>query len=437
MTNDNQCRTVAVCRACSSEFFPESLNLGFTPVANELYTNFQSAISAERFPLIVRMCSNCRHVQLNHTVSAQRLFDSYVYSSSTSETFRQHFIDLASEIAKFCEVESKIIEECKIVEIGSNDGFLIKQLANRGFLSLGIEPSNLLVEKSKALGVNVLQGYLTEEIVDRVLSNFGAVNFVVGNNVFAHIDEISDALLNVNALLDMNGVFIMEVAYLRDLYERNLFDSIYHEHISYHSIYSLNLMLNQAGFRIINVERINTHGGSIRVWAKKNHKTKEDEIDSVDALKLLIDEEVKIGLTSPGLLRNLELQIGDTKSKIEAFVDELDPDSFNFGYTAPAKIMTFLSQIDLDKLHLQCIVDDNPSKQGLFIAGHGLEIVSIEEMAYRFEKFAELYGDDASAACLIFAWNLADEIAKRIEKVLTKQSKIITFVEGAKELRWN
>jgi SAM-dependent methyltransferase len=430
MTSTNPCETAYVCRICSSEFFKENLNLGLTPIANELYPDYESAVSAEKYPLILRMCSSCRHVQLNHTVSAQRLFNSYVYSSSTSETFRKHFISLANEIK---DVSKKNL---KVIEVGSNDGFLIDQLASIGFETLGIEPSQALVEKSQSLGLNIIQAYLSDETVKKIQNEFGIADIVIGNNVFAHIDDISEAMSNVNQLLKPNGVFILEVAYLRDLFERNLFDSIYHEHISYHSLYSLNILLSNVGFKIIKVSRISTHGGSIRVWAKKIDK--EEAKASTDNAELLdlIDEEISLGLTNPSLLLEMAKKVDQLKSEVDQFIGGLDKNSFNFGYTAPAKLVTFLSQIDLSRLKLRCIVDDNVSKQKMFVAGFGLEIVSSQVIIDRFQDYYQQNKTTSSANCLVFAWNITDEIASKIHEKFTSDLKIITFLGGVKELKW-
>jgi SAM-dependent methyltransferase len=430
MKSINQCKTVDLCRACSSTFFSENLDLGLTPIANELYPDFATSISAEKFPLVLRMCSNCRHVQLNHTIAAERLFSSYVYSSSTSASFRAHFLDLAKKVESFCKKDSKIIE------VGSNDGFLIQQLDHFGFTTLGIEPSEELVNKSQALGLNVLHAYLDKETVKKVISSFGEADIVIGNNVFAHIDEISGAMSNVNSLLKPNGVFILEVAYLLDLFEKNLFDSIYHEHISYHSLFSLKLLLKSVGFQIIKVERIATHGGSVRVWARKFFQDTDKEVSKNEELESLIVEEVKLGLTNPELFLEMRGRIDKLKSEIEEFVNKNEENSFNFGYTAPAKLVTFLSQMDLRRLNLRFIVDDNLSKQMKFIAGYGLEIVSSQEMANRFETYSRLSGGQFPPICLVFAWNISDEIIEKIRSLFKSDLKIITFAGGVKEKSW-
>jgi len=235
-------RTLSVCRLCGGDFDSLALKLRATALANELYPSRESALKAERFPLELVICKRCSQIQLKHIVNAKRLFQNYIYKSGTSETFRNHFSQLALEIQKWLKPGEYVLE------IGSNDGTLLDSLKSLGIEGLGLEPSRKLVDKCINQNLNVVCGYLDADSTNFISDKYGTAGIVVGNNVFAHIDDLNSALKYVDKLLNKKGIFIFEVSHVMKMFNKNLFDMIYHEHMSYHSLFSLNFWLKAHGF---------------------------------------------------------------------------------------------------------------------------------------------------------------------------------------------
>ena len=275
-------REIQNCRLCLGEFYKDSVKLKDSPLANELYPSRELALEADIFPLEIVMCTKCNHIQLKHIVDPERLFSDYIYASGTSATFKNHFRKLAEKIAI-------LIPEGIALEVGSNDGTLLESLKNHGITTIGIEPSEYLAKVSENKCDFIYHNFLNATLCRDILEKHGPIDLVVGNNVFAHIDDLMEAFNNVSALLKTDGYFIFEVARVLSLVQNHLFDTIYHEHMSYHSVTSLEPLLREIGLNIIEVEEIETHGGSIRVICQKS-LTKTPTSNSV--INIIIKERI-------------------------------------------------------------------------------------------------------------------------------------------------
>jgi len=406
-------RELQSCRLCGGSFWNESLNLRETPLANELYSNRNEAIKADRFPLVVVMCKKCKHVQLKHIVNSNRLFSKYVYKSGTSQTFREHFRSLAQEISLISKPGDLIIE------IGSNDGTLLRELDHQKLIAVGIEPSEILVNASRSEGDNVLLGFLNEEVVRKVASKYGQAQVVIGNNVFAHIDDLSGAVRCVWDLLKNDGIFVFEVAYLGKMIEKGIFDTIYHEHMSYHSVIALKEFLSNQGFSLVDFKEIPTHGGSIRVFASK-----DKSLPISRKVENFIEIERKQGLDSPEIFQSMAYVVEKLRISTASELSQLDGTEKIFGYGAPAKVVTFLSEMHLENLPIVGVIDDNPEKQNCYLPGTGLEILSIEDMK------KNLRIGDQKLICLIFPWNLSDEVLGKLRLFMPSGSVALSFFPG-------
>lgn len=416
---DKPTKRLSSCRLCSGAFFGQKLTLAPTPLANELKSRKETALSAEVFPLNLVMCSACRHIQLEHIVSPVRLFSEYVYQSGTSLTFREHFQKLALKIVSF-----PLAENAKVLEIGSNDGILLKALEEQGLQAFGLEPSALLVDKCRNDHLTVVESYLDEHGINEIRKLSPEVDVVIGNNVFAHIDDMNAAFEQVYSILIENGLFIFEVAHLLKLIEKGIFDTIYHEHMSYHSVFSLKIFLENKGFSIADVEEIPTHGGSIRVIARKGYLN-EGPSASVTGI---IKREVDAGITEPTIFSALAQQISLLRHRIHEELKDLSEYAI-YGYGAPAKLVTFISEIGLERLEILAVVDDNLDKQGKFLPRSGFEIISSEI----FEKLIQ--DSDRKIACFIFPWNLGPEIMSKLKMMLPTGSRVVTFFPSVSSVR--
>lgn len=399
------------CRLCGGEFSSVELEMSSTPPANELYESRVSAKSSDRFPLVLVLCKTCKHLQLKHIVSPNRLFSNYVYRSGTSAVFREHFKNLASQIA------SEVPAGSKVLEIGSNDGKLLEYLQKNGLEAIGLEPSEVLVTESQIAGQKVHHGFLNANFVKSFKREHGEADVVVANNVFAHIADMNQAMSDIGEVLASDGVFIFEVAHLLSLVKHGYFDTIYHEHMSYHSVYSLKTFLESYGFGLHRVQEISTHGGSIRVFAKRLplESPFQNEINQV------ISEEVSFGINSDRVLGLIGGKIENLTSMTAEVSSTFKGDEFLFGYGAPAKVVTFLSEMKLENLNLQAIIDDNPDKQGKFLPGSGFPIMSLDAVQQLISQAT------GPVVCFIFPWNLGAELINKLSQFMPSGSRAISF----------
>ena len=408
-------KTLSNCRLCTGNFFEKTLKLKSTPPANELYPTKDSATKAEKFPLEVVMCQKCRHVQLKHIVSPKRLFDEYVYKSGTSKFFNEHFDRLASKIASEFPINNYVLE------VGSNDGVLLTSLNKRGIKSIGIEPSEYLAKECINRNLNVYNSYLDETTVVKITQSHGKASIVLGNNVFAHIEDMKGAFKNVFEILEDSGIFIFEVAHFKYILTDGLFDTIYHEHMSYHTATALESFATASGFKIFRIEEISSHGGSLRFYLSKNHdKLKEPSVE------LIKNDELKLGLNQVEALSLIEDKIKETKESAARMIKDigLGDNTVFVGYGAPAKVVTFLAQMELEEINLIGVIEDNVEKQNRFLPGSGFAIKSLEEM----KKLISV--NESKEVCLnflIFPWNLKKEIVEKLSKWVPKNSNAVVF----------
>ena len=408
-------KTLSNCRLCTGNFFEKTLKLKSTPPANELYPTKDSAKKAEKFPLEVVMCQKCRHVQLKHIVSPKRLFDEYIYKSGTSKFFNEHFDSLASKIASEFPVNNYVLE------VGSNDGVLLTSLNKRGIKSIGIEPSEYLAKECINRNLNVYNSYLDETTVVKITQSHGKASIVLGNNVFAHIEDMKGAFKNVFEILEDFGIFIFEVAHFKYILTDGLFDTIYHEHMSYHTATALESFATASGFKIFRIEEISSHGGSLRFYLSKNHdKLKEPSVE------LIKNDELKLGLNQVEALSLIEDKIKETKESAARMIKDIGfgDNTVFVGYGAPAKVVTFLAQMELEEINLIGVIEDNVEKQNRFLPGSGFAIKSLEEM----KKLISV--NESKEVCLnflIFPWNLKKEIVEKLSKWVPKNSNAVVF----------
>ena len=408
-------KTLSNCRLCTGNFFKKTLKLKSTPPANELYPTKDSAKKAEKFPLEVVMCQKCRHVQLKHIVSPKRLFDEYIYKSGTSKFFNEHFDNLASKIASEFPVNNYVLE------VGSNDGVLLTSLNKRGIKSIGIEPSEYLAKECINRNLNVYNSYLDENTVVKITQSHGKASIVLGNNVFAHIEDMKGAFKNVFEILEDSGIFIFEVAHFKYILADGLFDTIYHEHMSYHTATALESFATASGFKIFRIEKISSHGGSLRFYLSKNHdKLKESSVE------LIKNDELKLGLNQVEALSLIEDKIKETKESAARMIKDigLGDNTVFVGYGAPAKVVTFLAQMELEEINLIGVIEDNVEKQNRFLPGSGFAIKSLEEMK---KLISVKESNEVCLNFLIFPWNLKKEIVEKLSKWVPKNSNAVVF----------
>jgi len=389
------------CRSCLSKNLLPVLDLGDSPLANNLLDKVQECVT---YPLEMMLCMSCYNCQLTYVVDPDEMFKDYLYASSTTESFKRHFEDAAKLYIK----EFNLTSNSMVVDIGSNDGIALRPLKDRGIKVLGIEPAQNICDIAVDNGIDTYCGYFDNIAIGEIKQK---VDLVTMSNVFAHLDDIESLTHNVFKILKRNGVFIIEVHYLLRTIEDETFDNIYHEHVNYWSIISLHTFFQRLGYQIFNVEEINTHGGSIRVYIS-NHAHKVN-----DKVKEFYKKERKI-LDNVYTWREFRHNVKTRKSIL---VDKLNNIKGKIiGYGAPAKATTLLNYFGIDNSILSCTVDDNPLKQGKIIPKVNVPIISKEDIP------------EDTKYILILAWNFSDIIIENNKDLLDKG---ITFIVPGKELK--
>ena len=242
------------------------LSLGPTPLANGFLRESELHLPEHYFPLDVNLCKTCGLVQLAHVVDPRVLFKDYVYVSSTSPVFVAHFETFAKKVFRRFNLSKKSL----VIDIGSNDGILLKPFREIGVRVLGVEPDRFIAGLARKDGTPTVSEFFTPGTAKRIVRKYGLAYIVTATNVFAHIDDIHAVVRGVKTLLKKDGVFIIEVPYLADFLEKNLFDTVYHEHLSYFSVTALNNLFDRTKMKIVDVGRVASHGGSLRVFVQKS-----------------------------------------------------------------------------------------------------------------------------------------------------------------------
>jgi SAM-dependent methyltransferase len=395
------------CRLCNSTNVEEVFSLAPTPPANELLSASADAALQESFPLDLSFCNDCYHLQLFDVVNPGRLFSNYVYVSGTAPSFRRHFERYAAEVIEQYTVE----QDSLIVDIGSNDGTLLSSFKGMGMRVQGIDPAKDIAKKASESGIDTIADFFTADIAEQIRENKGRAKVVVANNVFAHIDDLHGILNGVDELLDQNGVLVIEVSYLKDVIEKTLFDTIYHEHLDYHSVGSLEAFFAANQFEIVDVCAIESHGGSIRVAIQRSSGTYEVK----PSVASFIAEEAAAGLFSSDTYRAYENKINELGSELTNLIAEIKQEGKSIaGYGLPAKATTLMHQFNIGADAIDYVVDDSPLKQGLFSPGFGIQIVNSERLK-----------TDTPDYIIILAWNFADPIIENLQWFLDSGGVVI------------
>ncbi|HLD12129.1 MAG TPA: class I SAM-dependent methyltransferase [Candidatus Nanoarchaeia archaeon] len=395
------------CRICNNPEPEVFLSLGETPLANNFVPEEKIHEVDPTYPLAVFFCNTCKSVQLTYTVPPELMFKNYVYVTSTTKTFREHFTHLAKTLTERFQLGKNSLA----VDIGSNDGLLVKGFTNNGVTALGVEPADNLAAQANKEGIETINDFFSKKTVHHITSKKGKASLVTANNVFAHIDNLHDVIENVKGLLTNDGVFIFEVAYLVDMMKNMTFDAIYHEHIYNHAFTPLNYLMNMHQLQIFDVEHISTHGGSLRVYVKRP----EGKWDITPNVKKFLKEEDDFGINTIATYRNFAKKVEKTKEVLTNYLTTLKQQGKKIvGYGAPAKTTTLLHYCNIGKDQIDYIVEDNPLKAGLYTPGNHIPAVPSERLK-----------EDKPDYVLITAWNFAKEIIEKNKEHMDNGVKFI------------
>lgn len=384
------CKEISHCRLCGSDQLFEAINLGETPPANALVSKENLEKPEQLFPLVAVGCRECGCIQLKHSVSAPLLFSNYLYTSSTSASFRKHFEDYAKTIVGHEGLKKGDL----VIDIGSNDNILLKPFRELGMNVIGVEPATNIVNQIKDDGIQVFNNFFTPELAFHIRENFGYAKVITANNVFAHIDNL-DAIVNgIKILLDPDGVFVFENAYLLDTINNLYFDQLYHEHIFYHSIKPLRAFFRKHGLEIFEVQRNTIQGGTIRVFVRRAY----GQYLNWSTVENLLEQEEEAGLYKEETYRAFQLNINKLKEDCINLLNQLKSDGKTIAaYSYPAKATTLSNFYNIGDFKF--VVEDAKMKQGFFTPKFHVPIVDKEYLKQNPVDYL-----------FILAWNFKDVI---------------------------
>ena len=396
--NLNSSQKKSNCRLCQSADLVSVLKLASTPPANAFISKEKLQIKQKKYPLEIFFCKNCFHVQLTEVVNPKELFENYVYVSGTSDVFVNHFLNYAKDIVQRFNPST----DRYVLDIGSNDGTLLKFFKSMGYSVLGIDPAKDISKQATKEGINTINGFFNLETSQIIEKKYSTASVITANNVFAHSDDLSGMTEAISKLLAPGGIFVFEVSYLVDVYQKTLFDTIYHEHLSYHSVSPLINFFKSKKMELIDVKKVNTHGGSIRCVVKN----KDDLPEINDSVKTFVNFEKSLSFDKSETFVNFAKQIKERKQELNEYLFRIKSEGKSIaGFGAPAKATTLMYEFGLNNDILDFIVDDSPLKQELFSPGLHIPIYS--------SSFIDTLKPDY---LLILAWNFSESIINKNKK---------------------
>ena len=383
------------CRLCGGRHFERVIELAPTPPGNHFVAKRDLGAAQKTYPLDIDFCLDCHHLQLGHVVHPEILYQkNYSYVSGTSPIFVKHLKDYASFVMERFALPAQGL----VLDIGSNDGTALSFFKEAGYKVLGIDPATEIVESANRRGIETLREFFGIEVAKKYARNYGKAVLINAHNACAHIDDLKSVFEGAEHWLADDGLFVVEVGYLLDIVQNGWFDTIYHEHVDFHSVKPFVAFFRRCGLEVISAQRVSPQGGSIRLVAQKlGGPRKADQ-----SVSELIRIEHEAGLDR----RETFIEFGRKINRIGADLSKLiqglkQKGATIAGFGAPTKATTLLSHFQLGQA-LDFLVDENPLKQNLYSPGHHIPVVSAEELYRRKPDYL-----------LILAWNFADNIMER------------------------
>ena len=397
------------CLGCAVPLGEAFLDLGAQPLANALLRPEDAQRPEPRLPLAVAYCPRCHLVQLTQTAPPETLFGEYLYFSSYSD----HFLSHARDMAETLVTRFALGPRHRVLEIASNDGYLLQFVQARDVPVLGVEPARNVAEVARARGIPTLARFFGPEAVEEIVREFGHADVIVGNNVLAHVPDINPFLGAVAACLAPRGAAVFEFPYVGEMLARTAFDTIYHEHVFYYSLAAVAGLCARAGLEVFDVERQAIHGGSLRVFVQHAGARPVEP-----AVARLHGEEAAAGLTSATRYAGFSREVEKLCADLGALLRKLRGEGKRLAaYGAPAKGTVLLNACGIGTDVLAFTVDRSPHKQGRLVPGVRLPIRAPEALLEEMPDFA-----------LLLPWNIAEEIVEQQAAYLRKGGKFIVPV---------
>lgn len=382
------------CRLCDGRDLKVAFRFAATPIGDEFVSKEHLGRVQKTYPLDLILCNSCENLQLLNVVDPGSVYRNYRYQTAISLGLADHFQRYADEVLD--RVNPK--RTSSVVEMGSNDGTLLRCFQRRGMRVLGVDPAEEIARRSTEAGVETIQAFFNHELARQIRSERGPAEIIAANNVFANIDDLSDATEGIRSLLAPDGVFVFETSYLADVVEKSLLDTIFHEHLSYFSVKPLAAFFRRLGLELFDVQRVPTKGGSVRCFVQLAGGP--HLISS--SIGELVAYEAKLAIGRLETFKALSEKLGALKRQLLDLLGSLQiKGSTIAGYGAAVGITTMIYYFELDN-SLSFLVDDDPSKQNLFTPGHHLPLLPSESLYERKPEYV-----------LVLAWRYFEAIRKK------------------------
>ena len=405
------------CRHCGASLKHTFLDGGFAPPSNAYLTIEDLNRSEKYYPLKVKVCDHCWLVQTEDYAQEVELFGpDYAYFSSTSRSWLSHAADYARKMTS----QLALTKDSYVIEVASNDGYLLKNFVASGIPCLGIEPTASTAAVAEQLGIPVLREFFGENLGKQLAADSKQADLIAGNNVYAHVPDINDFTRGLKAVLRPGGTITLEFPHLMRLIEQTQFDTIYHEHFSYLSLYTVDRIFTAAGLRVWDVEELPTHGGSLRIHGCHA----EDDRATNHAVSSILAEEAKRGLQTLATYQNFQARADKVKDDLLTFlIDQKRAGKKVAGYGAAAKGNTLLNYAGVKPDLLPFVCDAAASKQGKFMPGSHIPILSPDVLSDRQPDYV-----------LILPWNIAAEVRQQNAHLSAQGTRFVTAVPELKIL---
>ncbi|MBR0856665.1 methyltransferase domain-containing protein [Bradyrhizobium liaoningense] len=396
------------CRLCDSGNVELVVNLKPIPLSENYSTDRDVALGAARFPVDVYMCSDCGHVQHLDVIDPKVLWDSYTYYSGEAKGMPEHFVQVSANILRKCEPPAGAL----VIDIGSNDGSLLKPFKQAGFRVVGIDPATEAARRANEAGIPTIPSLMTADLARRLREEHGPAHVICAFNVFAHADDLGEMVDCVRTMLHPDGLFFFEAQYLLDIIDGVLIATIFHEHMSHHSVTPLTTFLNRHGLELISVERARVqHGSLIGVVQQKGGRRPVEA-----SVKELLALEADRHLTELQTLRDFNATVTRLREKAAGLVGKLKTEGAKIaGYGAARSGPTLIAQLGLSGT-MEYIVDDHPQKVGKYETGDGVPVVPTAHLYERMPDYA-----------IILAWVHAKKIIETNQEYLKRGGRFIVL----------
>ena len=397
------------CRFCKSKLSHLLADLQNSPASNSYLNLSQTEEPEIYYPLKVMVCDNCFLAQIEEVKKKETIFnDSYAYFSSYSSTWLLHCEDYVNKMIK----RFKLNSDSSVIEIASNDGYLLQYFLSKNIPSLGIEPTSNTAKIAKEKGIETLVNFFSTLLAEDLVTKRKKPTLIIGNNVLAHVPKLNDFVNGLKVLLANNGVITMEFPHIIKLIDGNQFDTIYHEHFSYFSFTTVNKIFEYYGLEIFDVEEIKTHGGSLRIYSQHlNHKPYKTS----SAVNKLLEYELKKGIKNLKYYKNFQFKIFNTKIDLLSFIIAQNKLGKSIaGYGAAAKGNTLMNFCGIKKDLIKYVVDKNPVKLAKYMPASHIPIKN--------EEYLKISKPDY---VIIFPWNLRDEITEQLSYIRDWNGKFV------------